>query len=115
MRKSIIKKYTFVARGADRPLEDKKYSLKTNGNYFFIRKDTIVVQPGTYNHSFKCILPAHLPSSVGGKFGCIHYGVRVVLDYKLWPDKEFNWKFTVRKARHLNAEPAMRVRNLLCF
>lgn len=67
------------------------------------------LMPGTYNHTFQCMLPAGLPTSVEGEIGHIRYTTEVVLDIPMWPDKEFKEPFTVIKAINLNADPALRV------
>lgn len=76
---------------------------------YFRLTGNVDLRPGTYNHTFQCMLPAQLPTSVNGQYGYIEYGIHIVLDIQLWPDKKFSEEFTVIKPINLNAVPGMRV------
>lgn len=67
------------------------------------------LQPGTYNYTFQCLLPAGLPTSVEGDHGFIRYSATVNLDRPMWPDQEFEEGFTVIKPLNLNVMPHLRV------
>lgn len=69
----------------------------------------VVVPPGEYNYTFRCMLPAALPTSVEGDKGYIRYSVIVNLDRPMWPDQEFEESLTVLKALNLNENLALRV------
>ncbi|KAG4069557.1 hypothetical protein HA402_006923 [Bradysia odoriphaga] len=81
-----------------------------NNKTFFVGGESgeVIVQPGEYNYTFSCALPAALPTSVEGDTGFIRYSVIVNLDRPMWPDQEFEEFFTVLKPLNLNDDISLR-------
>lgn len=76
---------------------------------YFQLTGSVDLMPGTYSHTFQYTLPANLPTSVNGRYGYIRYRVRVVLNFRFWPNTKFTEAFTVIKPINLNALPGIRV------
>lgn len=73
------------------------------------------MMPGLYSYIFQCMLPAHLPTSVEGKYGYIRYTATVVIEFSKRPVKTFVEPFTVIRKTDWNTLVALRVINLFVF
>lgn len=73
----------------------------------------VLLSPNEYNHTFSCMLPVALPTSVEGNIGYIRYSVAVHIEKPLWSDRRVQENFTVIKALNLNDDMVLRVCVLL--
>lgn len=64
---------------------------------------------GAHTHSFQCLLPSTLPTSVEADDGHIRYSACVVFDEPMKSNAEFTETFTVVKPLDLNTLPILRV------
>lgn len=72
------------------------------------------MMPGLYSYVFQSMLPAHLPTSVEGKYGYIRYTATVVIEFLKRPVKTFVEPFTVIRKTNWNTLVASRV-NIFFF
>lgn len=64
---------------------------------------------GMHVHTFQCMLPPDLPSSILREVGHIKHNVQIVVDTPMCMNKVFTEEFIVIKSIDLNLNPSARV------